>query len=64
MQISVDKVSMKSLQEREEEIYRASEMANASIKAFKDTLVITSRKLITGKSWFCDLCNITHFNCP
>ncbi|XP_078159661.1 ketose-bisphosphate aldolase class-II family protein isoform X2 [Carex rostrata] len=50
IEISVDNVSMKSLEEREEEIYCASEMASASIRAFKDTLIITSRKLITGKS--------------
>ncbi|KAJ4816729.1 hypothetical protein LUZ62_029295 [Rhynchospora pubera] len=41
---------MKSLEEREAEICRAFETANASIRAFKDTLIITSRKLITGKT--------------
>lgn len=40
---------MKSLEEREEEISYAAEIANASIKAQKDTLLVTSRQLITGK---------------
>lgn len=43
---------MKSIEEREEEIIRAMEIANASIKAHKDTLLFTSRKLITGKCKF------------
>ncbi|KAJ1698839.1 hypothetical protein LUZ63_007351 [Rhynchospora breviuscula] len=50
IEISVDKVSMKPLEDREGEIFRASEMANTSIRAFKDTLIMTSRKLITGKT--------------
>lgn len=50
IEVSVDKISMESLEEREEEINRAAKIANASIKAQKDTLLVTSRKLITGKS--------------
>ncbi|XP_072952749.1 uncharacterized protein [Typha angustifolia] len=50
IEVSVDKVSMKSTKEREEEISRVTEIANASIRACKDTLLITSRQLITGKS--------------
>lgn len=41
---------MKSLEEREQEINRAAEMANLYLGACKDTLIMTSRKLVTGKS--------------
>lgn len=49
VQISVDKLAMKSFEEREEEINRAAEMADVFLRASKDTLIMTSRKLITGK---------------
>lgn len=48
-QVSVDKVSMKSFQERDEEINRVAEIASVSLKAGKDTLLVTSRQLVTGK---------------
>lgn len=41
---------MKSLEEREEEISRAAEIADVFLGACKDTLIMTSRELITGKS--------------
>ena len=41
---------MKSIEEREEEIIRAAERADIFIRACKDTLIMTSRELITGKS--------------
>ncbi|XP_073100387.1 uncharacterized protein [Elaeis guineensis] len=50
IEVSVDKISMKSTEEREEEISHVSEIATASLKANKDTLLMTSRQLITGKS--------------
>ncbi|XP_020090236.1 uncharacterized protein LOC109711535 isoform X2 [Ananas comosus] len=50
IEVSVDKVSMKSNEMRDKEIIHAAQIANASIKARKDTLIITSRELITGKS--------------
>ncbi|KAG9459202.1 hypothetical protein H6P81_003710 [Aristolochia fimbriata] len=50
IEVSVDKVAMKSLEEREEEITQAAEMANVYLQAQKDTLIMTSRLLITGKS--------------
>ncbi|CAN1235969.1 L-threonate dehydrogenase [Linum grandiflorum] len=50
IEVSVDKVALKSLDEREEEINRAAEMANHFIVASKDTLIITSRELIAGKT--------------
>lgn len=40
---------MKLAEEREEEIQRTVEMADAYLSAQKDTLVMTSRLLITGK---------------
>lgn len=40
---------MKSSEEREEEISRAAEMADVFLRAPKDTLIMTSRELITGK---------------
>ncbi|GFY95420.1 ketose-bisphosphate aldolase class-II family protein [Actinidia rufa] len=48
--ISVDKLAMKSIEEREEEISRAAERADVFIRACKDTLIMTSRELITGKT--------------
>lgn len=50
IEVSVDKLAMRSLEEREEEIRQAAEMADASLKARKDTLLLTSRLLITGSS--------------
>lgn len=41
---------MKSSEERQEEIIRAAEMVDVFLQARKDTLLITSRVLITGKS--------------
>lgn len=41
---------MKSSEEREEEIEKAAEIADAFLKARTDTLIMTSRELITGKS--------------
>ncbi|KAJ0048253.1 hypothetical protein Pint_16925 [Pistacia integerrima] len=50
IEVSVDKVAMKSLEEREEEINRAVEMVDVLLRCRKDTLVMTSRELITGKT--------------
>lgn len=50
LEVSVDKIAMKSLEEREEEINRVAEMANLLLGACKDTLIMTSRELITGKT--------------
>ncbi|KAL3512167.1 hypothetical protein ACH5RR_024884, partial [Cinchona calisaya] len=50
IEISVDKVAMKSTEEREDEISRAVEMADVYLKCCKDTLIMTSRELITGKT--------------
>lgn len=48
--ISVEKVAMKSAEDTEDEITRAVEMADIFLKHQKDTLIMTSRELITGKS--------------
>lgn len=50
IEISVDKLAMKSLAEREEEINRAAGMASLFLRARKDTLMVTSRELIKGKT--------------
>ncbi|KDP25980.1 hypothetical protein JCGZ_22710 [Jatropha curcas] len=50
IEVSVDKLSMKSLEERDEEINRAAELADIFLGVCKDTLIMTSRELITGKS--------------
>lgn len=50
IEISVDKLAIKSLEEREEEINRAAELADIFLGACKDTLIMTSRELITGKN--------------
>lgn len=43
---------MKSVEERDEEINRTAEMADIFLGACKDTLIMTSRKVVTGKSMF------------
>ncbi|XP_042503189.1 uncharacterized protein LOC122080300 [Macadamia integrifolia] len=50
IEVSVDKLAIRSLEEREQEIDRAAEMADVLLRGRKDTLVMTSRELITGKS--------------
>lgn len=50
IEISVDNVAMKSAEERDDEINRTVEMADVFLKCHKDTLIMTSRELITGKS--------------
>lgn len=50
IEVSVDKISMRSIEEREEEINHLAEIATASLKSNKDTLLMTGRKLIIGKS--------------
>ncbi|KAK8525941.1 hypothetical protein V6N13_017024 [Hibiscus sabdariffa] len=49
IEVSVHKVAMKSSEEREEEISRTAEMASVFLAARKDTLIMSSRELITGK---------------
>lgn len=51
-QISVEKVALKSSEVRAEEISRAVEMADAFLRAGRETLIMSSRELITGKSCF------------
>lgn len=41
---------MKSTEEREDEITQTVEMADIYLRNCKDTLIMTSRELITGKS--------------
>ncbi|XP_049934362.1 uncharacterized protein LOC116255467 isoform X2 [Nymphaea colorata] len=50
IEVSVDKIATKSSKERDEEISRASEMVDAFLKTQKDTLLMTSRQLVTGNS--------------
>ncbi|XP_059453549.1 uncharacterized protein LOC132184080 isoform X2 [Corylus avellana] len=50
IEVSVDKLAMSSLEERKEEISRAAEIADCFLGAQKDTLILTSRVLITGKT--------------
>lgn len=50
IEVPVDKLSMMSAEDREEAIQRAAEIANASLGSQKDTLIMTSRELLTGKS--------------
>nr|XP_011464487.1 PREDICTED: uncharacterized protein LOC101292421 [Fragaria vesca subsp. vesca] len=50
IEVSVAKVAMRSAEEREEEISTAAEMADIFLAAQNDTLIVTSRELITGKS--------------
>lgn len=41
---------MRPFEDREEEINRTAELADIFLKTHKDTLIVTSRNLITGKS--------------
>nr|XP_016494021.1 PREDICTED: uncharacterized protein LOC107813285 isoform X2 [Nicotiana tabacum] len=50
IEISVNKVAMESSETREEEINRAAELADVYLRNNKDTLIMTSRELITGKT--------------
>ena len=50
---------MNSAQEREEEISRAAEMADVYLRTCKDTLVMSSRELITGKSEYLKFCHLS-----
>ncbi|KAL4568681.1 hypothetical protein LXL04_024296 [Taraxacum kok-saghyz] len=47
IEVCVDKLAMKSEEEREEEISGAAELAEVYLRTGKDTLVMSSRKLIT-----------------
>ncbi|MCH97264.1 D-tagatose-16-bisphosphate aldolase subunit gatY, partial [Trifolium medium] len=48
--VSVEKLAMGTIEEREDEISRAAELADVYLKTHKDTLIMTSRNLITGRS--------------
>ncbi|OMP07890.1 Ketose-bisphosphate aldolase, class-II [Corchorus olitorius] len=50
IEVSVHEVAMKSAEEREGEINRTAEMASVFLAARKDTLIMSSRQLITGKT--------------
>lgn len=48
-QVSVNKIAAKSIEEREQEINLAADMADVYIKSGNDTLILTSRQLLVGK---------------
>ncbi|GKV23274.1 hypothetical protein SLEP1_g33022 [Rubroshorea leprosula] len=50
IEVSVNRVAMKSQEEREEEITKTAEMASIYLAAHKDTLIMSSRELVTGKT--------------
>ncbi|XP_071714793.1 uncharacterized protein [Rutidosis leptorrhynchoides] len=50
IEVSVEKLAMMSAEEREKEISHAAELADVYLKTGKDTLVMSSRELITGKT--------------
>ncbi|XP_010693952.2 uncharacterized protein LOC104906826 isoform X1 [Beta vulgaris subsp. vulgaris] len=50
IEISVTKVAMNSPEEREKEINLAAEMADISLRTRMDTVIMTSRELISGKT--------------
>nr|XP_016434118.1 PREDICTED: uncharacterized protein LOC107760560 [Nicotiana tabacum] len=50
IEISVNKVAMESSETREEEINQAAELADVYLRNNNDTLIMTSRELITGKT--------------
>lgn len=51
-QISVEKVALKSSEVRDAEISRAVGMADTFLRAGRETLIMSSRELLTGKSCF------------
>lgn len=53
---------MKSSEKREEEIKRAAEMADIFLHASKDTLIMSSRELITGKSCYLSFIYLSYAN--
>ncbi|KAL2344126.1 hypothetical protein Fmac_005411 [Flemingia macrophylla] len=50
IEVSVEKLALSPIEEREEEISKTAELADIYLKAHKDTLIMTSRGLITGKT--------------
>ncbi|KAK2421907.1 ketose-bisphosphate aldolase class-II family protein [Trifolium repens] len=50
IEVSVEKLALGTIEEREDEISRAAELADVYLRTHKDTLIMTSRNLITGKS--------------
>lgn len=50
IEISVDKVAMKSSEDREQQINQAAELADTFLNARADTVIMTSRELISGKT--------------
>ncbi|WVZ15797.1 hypothetical protein V8G54_013363 [Vigna mungo] len=50
IEVSVEKLAMSPIEVREEEISRTAELADVYLKAHKDTLIMTSRNLITGRT--------------
>ncbi|XP_051147765.1 uncharacterized protein LOC127262938 isoform X2 [Andrographis paniculata] len=50
IEVSVDKVAMKSVDEREDEINYTADIADVYLRSGKDTLVMTSRQLVVGKT--------------
>lgn len=50
IEISVDKVALKSAEEREQHISQAVELADIFLRTRADTVIMTSRELISGKT--------------
>ncbi|EPS71552.1 hypothetical protein M569_03207, partial [Genlisea aurea] len=48
--VSVDRIALKSTKEREEEIEHIAEIANVYLEGGKDTAIMTSRQLVVGKT--------------
>ncbi|GFP85851.1 d-tagatose-1 6-bisphosphate aldolase subunit gaty [Phtheirospermum japonicum] len=46
IEVSVDRIAMRSIEEREEEINQTAEIADVYLRSGKDTLVLTSRQLV------------------
>ncbi|KAI3515636.1 hypothetical protein L1887_14537 [Cichorium endivia] len=49
-EVSIEKLAMKSAEDREEEISYAAELTNVYLRTSKGTLLMSSRELITGTS--------------
>ncbi|CAA0840661.1 ketose-bisphosphate aldolase class-II family protein [Striga hermonthica] len=50
IEVSVDRIAMRSVEAREAEINQTAEIADVYLSSGKDTLVLTSRQLVVGKT--------------
>ncbi|KAL6552846.1 hypothetical protein OROHE_008210 [Orobanche hederae] len=50
IEVSVDRIAMRSIEEREEEITQAAQIADIYLSSGKDIILVTSRQVVIGKT--------------